>query len=77
MRVKVGDTWYDCQPDQPIMVELTDKDKFNIQHMAERATRYAVFDQKNAFNKQTMKEWMENGALHTGVHPGEVKVLDQ
>lgn len=58
MRIKVGDVWYECQPGQPIMVELADKDKINIANMAKDNTKYALF-YDNSLTKEQMLEWME------------------
>lgn len=33
MRIKVGDQWFECKPDQPIMIELKPGDKQNIANM--------------------------------------------
>lgn len=57
MKVKIGNKVYSSE-DQPIMVILTDKDKFNIAHMAPEATRYAEF---NVFDwtDEEILEWME------------------
>lgn len=77
MRVKVGNTWYDCQPGQPIMVELTDAEKRDLKNLPTDATRYALFARQDTFNKGTMKDWMDDGATFNNVHPGDVHVLDR
>lgn len=43
MRIKVGNNWFQCEPDQPIAVELTAQDRSNIADMAHSATRYVCF----------------------------------
>lgn len=60
MRVKVGDTWYEATAGQPIMVELTDADKQNIERMLPEATKYAEFDDHDIANttKEDRLAWM-------------------
>ena len=60
MRVKVGSKWYDVMPSNPIMVELTEKDKENIANMV--GTKYAVFDNEGIYtwSEDDMKKWMAN-----------------
>lgn len=41
MRVKVGNTWYDCEV-EPVAVELTAYDKQAIANMPSDATRYGA-----------------------------------
>lgn len=58
MRVKVGNVWYEAENEQPIMIELTQKDKENIRNMHPDATKYAIFPD----GKMTTDEklgWME------------------
>ena len=64
MRIKVGDVVYDPN-DTPIMVILTDADKFNISHMAPEATKYAAFP--SAMLTQEAEQWMaqEGRIRHT------------
>lgn len=59
MRIKVGNKWYECKPDKPIMVELTTQDKFNIAHMSAEATKYACFDDNDKTTKREKLEWMQ------------------
>lgn len=64
MRVKVGDTWYEPEDGQPIMVTLSDDDKRNILNMAPGAGRYAVFTDKDSGipeHKEAMIKWMDEG----------------
>lgn len=56
MRVKVGDQWHECQP---IMVELADQDKVNIQKMHPDATKYALFDDDDEMSRDEKLAWME------------------
>lgn len=44
MRVKIGDKWFEPTIGQPVMIELTQQDKANIDNMHPDATRYAIFD---------------------------------
>jgi hypothetical protein len=39
MKVKIGDTIYDSE-NEPIMIILSDADKYNITHMHPDATKY-------------------------------------
>lgn len=57
MKVKVGNTIYSGE-EQSIMVILTEYDKFNISHMAEEATRYAVFPDSLGLSEEDMLAWM-------------------
>lgn len=42
MRVKVGNTWYETKPGQPICVELNEADRANIANMLPEAHYYAI-----------------------------------
>lgn len=61
MRIKTGSQWFECRPDQPIMVELTDGDKRNIANMHPDATRYAIFDDNDDWSKEQKLAWMDEG----------------
>ena len=56
MKVKVGRNTYSAK-DHPIMVILTNDDKFNITCMIESATKYAEFSDDWGDEKE-MLEWM-------------------
>lgn len=76
MRFKVGDTWYEALPGQPIMLEMTPKDRENIANMAPEATRYALFDPHDERTVEEMFVWMEKpmpGDLHDGKMAIEVR----
>lgn len=60
MRVKVGDIWYQCTSDQPIMVELTPTDRENITNMHPDATKYAQFGDDSKLTQDEMREWMKS-----------------
>lgn len=60
MKIKVGDKVYSSK-DQPIMVILTDVDKYNIDHMAPDNTKYAEFSGDLAWTQEEMLAWMTNG----------------
>ena len=62
MRVKVGNEWFECQPGQPIMIELADGDRRNIAQMRPEATRYAIFDDEDGWSVEQKLVWMESGA---------------
>ena len=59
MKVKVGDEVYSGE-DQPVMVILTDGDKYNISHMAADATRYAVFPDDLDWSDEEKLAWMKS-----------------
>lgn len=61
MKIKVGDTWFECTDDQPIMVVLTEQDKTNIKNMNPECTKYAVFsDDSEKFNTIDARiDWMK------------------
>lgn len=61
MKIKIGDNWYECRPEQPIMVELTETDKRNIANMHPDATRYAIFDDYDNTSTDDKLAWMEKG----------------
>lgn len=63
MRVKVGHKWFEVSPGQPLMVELTERDRANIVNMAPGASCYAVFDDLDAeeWSKEEKLAWMEAG----------------
>ena len=59
MRVKVGNEWFETIPKQPIMVELTQQDKLNIQDMLPSASKYAVFSDEDEMDEGSKLSWME------------------
>lgn len=59
MRIKVGNTWYDCEQGQPIMVELAPQDKINISNMPADATKYALFNDVDAWTVEQKLAWMD------------------
>lgn len=61
MRIKVGDQWFQCEPGQPIMVELTDGDRRNIANMHPDATRYAIFEDDDGWSNEQKFAWMDEG----------------
>ena len=64
MRVKVGDTWYEAEPGQPVMVELNDTDKQSIIAMVPEDRCYAEFhDDDPVFKYQweIRAQWMREG----------------
>lgn len=68
MRVKVGNEWFSCTVDQPIQVELTDKDKENIARMKPDACLYASFAEpaRNEFERGQQIAWMLEGSRKQG-----------
>jgi hypothetical protein len=58
MKVKIGESWFEPKVGQPIMLVLTDQDKWNISHMAESASKYAAFDENDPLDEQAKLEWM-------------------
>lgn len=59
MRIKIADKWYEVDIDQPIMIELTDKDKENIRNMSSSATKYAIFHDLEPKTIEQKWAWME------------------
>lgn len=59
MRVKVGNDWFQCEPNRPLMVELSDSDKANIAAMHDDATLYAVFDDSDQTSAEEKLRWMK------------------
>lgn len=66
MRVKVGDSWYEVDASQPIMIELTDADKANIAAMPANARFYAVFDDGDTKSREEKLAWMDAGVKVEG-----------
>ncbi|WP_137681184.1 hypothetical protein [Aurantiacibacter suaedae] len=60
MRVKVGNTWYEAEPGQPLAIELTEADKANIADMLPGCTRYAVMHDRDATDHtpQQKMDWL-------------------
>lgn len=61
MRVKVGDQWFQCEPGQPVMIELAEGDKRNIANMHPDATRYAIFEDDDGWSNEEKLAWMDEG----------------
>ena len=60
LRVKVGMKWHEVNRYQPIMIELTEQDKLNIQNMAPEATKYAIFSDDSYFvSVEDKMAWMQ------------------
>lgn len=59
MRVKVGDTWYEPQPGQPVMVELNAMDKANIARMLPAAHKYAAFSETDGLTLEQRWAWVD------------------
>jgi hypothetical protein len=57
MRVKIGDIWY-SDKDQPVCVELSEKDKVNISNMYKEATKYASFPDSCSWTNDEKLGWM-------------------
>jgi hypothetical protein len=57
MKVKIDNKIYSAE-DQPIMVILTDGDKYNISHMAMDATKYAAFPDNLGWSIEEKLTWM-------------------
>lgn len=58
MRVKVGDRWYSCVRGQPLMIELTTKDKKNIRDMLHTVMKYAAFAEDEKMTASQKLNWM-------------------
>jgi len=56
MRVKVGEEVYDGV-NLPIMVILTEEDRFNISRMPKKAARYAQYP--DTWTEEDIEGWME------------------
>jgi hypothetical protein len=59
MRIKIGNVWFQVKHDQPIMLELSERDKTNILNMHPEATKYAIFDDDDKMTSEEKLEWME------------------
>ena len=77
MRVKVGDTWYEAKPGQPVMVELTKLDKRLVADMAEDAKLYAAFDDHDPLylDPESMRRWMKEDDDMNGKTEREEKIM--
>jgi hypothetical protein len=60
MKVKINDTVYDAN-EVPIMLILSDQDKFNITHMAPEADRYAAYPDSLEWSREQVSDWMDEG----------------
>jgi hypothetical protein len=58
VKVKVNDTIYDAN-EVPIMLILSDQDKFNISHMDPKANRYAAYPRD--WSDKRASAWMDEG----------------
>ncbi len=56
MKVKIGNTVYDSLV-EPIMLVLSDEDKFNISHMDTKATKYLSYPE--SMTKEEAREFMK------------------
>lgn len=61
MRIKVGDKWFGCEPDQPIMIVLTPQDKENIAALSEQGSMYAIFHNDDKLSTEEKLDWMRAG----------------
>jgi hypothetical protein len=57
MRVKIGDTWYQAEPGQHLMLEFDDIDKLNIAALGPMAKRLAFFNDPDMTTEQK-QDWM-------------------
>jgi len=57
MKVKIGDKIYDCE-DQPIMLILSDADKYNLSNMGEQ-TKYCAYSEN--VSEEEIIEFMKVG----------------
>lgn len=57
MRIKVNDTWFTIQ-DGPLMIELTEQDKKNIQNMAPTCFKYCIWTKGFEGQEEEVLEWM-------------------
>jgi hypothetical protein len=62
MRVKVGNTWYEATPTDPIQVEFTQQDLQNIKDMPTIYTRYAYFHPDTKLTIEQRTSWSLDGA---------------
>lgn len=63
MRVKIGDQWFEAEPDRPIMVELTEEDKKNIAAtIGTDKTKYIAYYVGGFEQLINMLGWMRDGA---------------
>ena len=58
MKIKVGNTWHECKPGQPIMIEIDDDDKRFISQLPADSTKLAYFDPKDNLSEEQKLEWM-------------------
>lgn len=57
MKVKIQNTIYDSK-DQPIMIILSEKEKWLLARMPKEATKFVSFTEK--FKKPKLEAWMKN-----------------
>ena len=64
MRVKIGATWYSATFDTPIMVELDELDRRNIEGMPADYHYYACFVDHDTRSADEKRAWMIEGARY-------------
>lgn len=57
MKVKIGNTMYDSDR-EPIMLLLSNRDKYNIAHMHPEHYIYCSYPEN--MDEEQVKEWMKN-----------------
>lgn len=55
MRVKIGNKWHDSEK-EPIVIELTDEDKRNIENMHPLMDKYCSYP--NGTDRKEIENWM-------------------
>ena len=59
MRVKIGAQWFEVEPDQAIMIEVTLGERENIAAMPAEARFYATFHSDDARDADAKLAWMK------------------
>jgi hypothetical protein len=64
MRVKIGDQWHSATATQPIMIELSERDRANLAAMPSDYHYYACFADADPRQSQERIAWMRDGAIY-------------
>lgn len=64
IRIKIGDTWYEPQKGQPVMIEFEEEDKELVFSLPSHCTRLAYWhsDQAKEETNDQRLAWMNEGA---------------
>lgn len=78
MRIKVGTNWFECEPGQPIMVEINAAERAQIASMHPEAKKYAHFHSDDVMTTQQKFEWMDaDGETEIAELVGQLQAMSE